>query len=280
MAHEPPRILLRGIGAARLAGTSTAVYAAAVEPGASSRPPITSPHLVGKQAPRGGGDRRSPCGRPKHAGRAFPPSRRRTNAPRPDLMVLLGDCGPNVHPQPEDIRATSIRSAPSCVTMKASAAPRPCSSFMGAGISCASRWRASSTPMVRACIPMTAACSRISSSRALRGRDITVHGDGVQPRSFCYFDDLVDGIVPLMDTADDVTGPNNIGSLSELSMCEHPRSYRRHRIALQDRESAVARRRSAPGPARSPRRATCWDGRRVRCSRRRCCAPSPISRTS
>jgi UDP-glucuronate decarboxylase len=47
--------------------------------------------------------------------------------------------------------------------------------------------------------------------QALLGRDITVYGDGSQTRSFCYVDDLIDGLVRLMATRDEVTGPVNIG---------------------------------------------------------------------
>src|SRR5665647_2163859 len=46
--------------------------------------------------------------------------------------------------------------------------------------------------------------------QALRGEDITIYGDGSQTRSFCYVDDLIDGMVRLMNSADDVTGPVNI----------------------------------------------------------------------
>jgi UDP-glucuronate decarboxylase len=56
--------------------------------------------------------------------------------------------------------------------------------------------------------------------QALLGRDITVYGDGAQTRSFCYVDDLIDGLVRLMATRADVTGPVNIGNPAELSMLE------------------------------------------------------------
>ena len=56
--------------------------------------------------------------------------------------------------------------------------------------------------------------------QALLGRDITVFGDGSQTRSFCYVDDLVDGLVRLMNTADKVTGPINIGNPSEFTILE------------------------------------------------------------
>jgi UDP-glucuronate decarboxylase len=56
--------------------------------------------------------------------------------------------------------------------------------------------------------------------QALLGRDITIYGDGGQTRSFCYVDDLIDGIIRLMQTADDVTGPVNIGNPAEFSIAE------------------------------------------------------------
>ena len=56
--------------------------------------------------------------------------------------------------------------------------------------------------------------------QALTGRDITVYGDGTQTRSFCYVDDLIDGLVRLMNTADNVTGPMNIGNPEEFSILE------------------------------------------------------------
>jgi UDP-glucuronate decarboxylase len=56
--------------------------------------------------------------------------------------------------------------------------------------------------------------------QALLGRDITVFGDGLQTRSFCYVDDLIDGLIRLMDTSDDVTGPINIGNPKEFTILE------------------------------------------------------------
>jgi UDP-glucuronate decarboxylase len=54
--------------------------------------------------------------------------------------------------------------------------------------------------------------------QALRGHDITIYGEGMQTRSFCYVDDLVDGLVRLMGTDDTVVGPINIGNPIEFSM--------------------------------------------------------------
>jgi UDP-glucuronate decarboxylase len=54
--------------------------------------------------------------------------------------------------------------------------------------------------------------------QALQGQDITLYGDGAQTRAFCYVDDLVDGLIALMDTPDDVTGPINLGNPAEFTI--------------------------------------------------------------
>ena len=54
--------------------------------------------------------------------------------------------------------------------------------------------------------------------QALKGEDITLYGDGQQTRSFCYVDDLVRGLISLMDTGDDITGPVNIGNPGEFTI--------------------------------------------------------------
>ncbi len=56
--------------------------------------------------------------------------------------------------------------------------------------------------------------------QALLGRDITVFGDGLQTRAFCYVDDLIDGLIRLMDTSHDMTGPINLGNPEEFTMLE------------------------------------------------------------
>lgn len=56
--------------------------------------------------------------------------------------------------------------------------------------------------------------------QALKGQDITVYGDGTQSRSFCYVDDLVDGMIRLMNTGEHFTGPVNIGNPTEFTMLE------------------------------------------------------------
>jgi len=54
--------------------------------------------------------------------------------------------------------------------------------------------------------------------QALSGQDITLYGGGRQTRAFCYVDDLVNGLMRLMGTSDDVTGPVNIGNPTEISI--------------------------------------------------------------
>ena len=56
--------------------------------------------------------------------------------------------------------------------------------------------------------------------QALRGEDITIYGDGMQTRSFCYVDDLIEAIGRMMETPFDVTGPINIGNPGEFTMLE------------------------------------------------------------
>lgn len=56
--------------------------------------------------------------------------------------------------------------------------------------------------------------------QALRGESITVFGDGKQTRSFCFVDDLIGGIVALMDTPKEFTGPMNLGNPHEMTMLE------------------------------------------------------------
>ena len=56
--------------------------------------------------------------------------------------------------------------------------------------------------------------------QALKGEDITMYGDGSQTRSFCYVDDLIDGMIRLMNSRDGFTGPVNIGNPSEFTMLE------------------------------------------------------------
>lgn len=78
--------------------------------------------------------------------------------------------------------------------------------------------------------------------QALRGEDITVYGDGSQTRSFCYVDDLIDGLMRLMNTDDDFTGPVNLGNPGEFTMLELARQV----IALTGSASRIVHRPLPP----------------------------------
>ncbi|WP_296866668.1 UDP-glucuronic acid decarboxylase family protein [uncultured Methanobrevibacter sp.] len=56
--------------------------------------------------------------------------------------------------------------------------------------------------------------------QALKNEDITIYGDGSQTRSFCYVDDMIDGLIKMMSTTDDFTGPVNLGNPREFSILE------------------------------------------------------------
>jgi UDP-glucuronate decarboxylase len=56
--------------------------------------------------------------------------------------------------------------------------------------------------------------------QALQGEDITIFGEGSQTRSFCYRDDLIDGLVRMMNASDDLTGPVNLGNPEEFTIRE------------------------------------------------------------
>ncbi|MEI6886029.1 MAG: UDP-glucuronic acid decarboxylase family protein [Bacteroidota bacterium] len=56
--------------------------------------------------------------------------------------------------------------------------------------------------------------------QALKGEDITIYGEGTQTRSFCYVDDLLEGMVRLMNSREEFTGPVNIGNPGEFTMIE------------------------------------------------------------
>lgn len=71
--------------------------------------------------------------------------------------------------------------------------------------------------------------------QALRNEPILVNGDGNQTRSFCYVDDLIKGMVRMMQTPDIVTGPLNMGNPQEISILE----LARHIIALTGSRSAI-----------------------------------------
>ena len=56
--------------------------------------------------------------------------------------------------------------------------------------------------------------------QALQGAPITIYGDGQQTRSFCYVDELIEGLMALMDAPDELTGPINLGNPSEVTILE------------------------------------------------------------
>ncbi|HEY2407954.1 MAG TPA: UDP-glucuronic acid decarboxylase family protein [Polyangiaceae bacterium] len=64
--------------------------------------------------------------------------------------------------------------------------------------------------------------------QALRGEDITMYGDGKQTRSFCYVDDLVEGMLRMMNTEKGFTGPINLGNPGEFTMLELAEKVLRH----------------------------------------------------
>ena len=83
--------------------------------------------------------------------------------------------------------------------------------------------------------------------QALKGEDITIYGDGLQTRSFCYVDDLIEGMIRLMDTGDDVTGPINVGNPGEFTMIELAETV----LKLTKSKSKLVR---LPLPADDPKR--------------------------
>jgi UDP-glucuronate decarboxylase len=123
---------------------------------------------------------------------------------------VYGD--PSVHPQKEDYRGNvNPIGHLVLVTMKGNAAPKRCSLI----------WREHKLRIKVERIfntygpRMHPNDGRVVSNfiiQALYGRDITVYGNGLQTRSFCYVDDLIDGLVRLMQTPDEVVGPINIGN--------------------------------------------------------------------
>ncbi|MEZ6211366.1 MAG: UDP-glucuronic acid decarboxylase family protein [Phycisphaerales bacterium] len=83
--------------------------------------------------------------------------------------------------------------------------------------------------------------------QALKGEDITLYGDGSQTRSFCYRDDLVEGIIRLMNAPDDVIGPINIGSPGETTVKQLAE-------LIIELTGSKSRTRNLPLPADDPKR--------------------------
>ena len=82
--------------------------------------------------------------------------------------------------------------------------------------------------------------------QALTGEPLTIYGDGLQSRSFCFVDDLIDGIVALMDSEAGFTGPVNLGNPDEFTMRELAEAV----LALTGSKSTLV---EAPLPADDPR---------------------------
>lgn len=82
--------------------------------------------------------------------------------------------------------------------------------------------------------------------QALTGQDITLYGEGNQTRSFCYVDDLVDAMIRMMDSPDEVTGPINLGNPGEFTI----RELAEHVIALTGSASRLV---NLPLPSDDPR---------------------------
>jgi UDP-glucuronate decarboxylase len=81
--------------------------------------------------------------------------------------------------------------------------------------------------------------------QALKGEPLTVFGDGSQTRSFCYIDDMVDGLISLMNSPREVTGPVNLGNPGEFTMIELAKQV----IALTDSDCDL---QHLPLPADDP----------------------------
>jgi UDP-glucuronate decarboxylase len=75
--------------------------------------------------------------------------------------------------------------------------------------------------------------------QALRGEQLTIYGDGAQTRSFCYVDDMVEGLVRLMDTPDTFVGPVNLGDPGEISIHDLARKV----LALTGSSSGIVHKR-------------------------------------
>lgn len=74
--------------------------------------------------------------------------------------------------------------------------------------------------------------------QALEGSDITIYGDGKQTRSFCYVDDLISGMIKLMNSPKEIIGPVNIGNPKEFTMLE----LAEHVIKLSESKSKIVNR--------------------------------------
>ncbi len=144
----------------------------------------------------------------------------------------------------------SIRSVRARATTKASAAPKPCSSTITASGVEIKIARIFNTYGPR----MSLDDGRVVSNfivQALKGENITIYGDGAQTRSFCYVDDLVRGLIALMESPAEITGPVNLGNPVEFTMVQLASLVIEMTGSASDPGfSALAAGRSAPAPAR------------------------------
>lgn len=81
--------------------------------------------------------------------------------------------------------------------------------------------------------------------QALQGEDITIYGDGSQTRSFCYVDDLIEGIVRMMDSKDEIMGPVNLGNPGEFTILELAQR-------IIEKTNTISKIRYCPLPADDP----------------------------
>ena len=175
--------------------------------------------------------------------------------------------------------ATSIRSASAPATTKASAAPKRCSSTTTASTASTSR----SSRIFNTYGPrMHPNDGRVVSNfivQALRNEDITLYGDGEQTRSFCYVDDLIDGMMRMMDTPADITGPINLGNPDEFTMRELAETILQpDRQQVAPRPSTRCRRTTRASASRISRwRAAPWTGRPPSAWKMACVKPSNTS---
>jgi len=84
--------------------------------------------------------------------------------------------------------------------------------------------------------------------QALAGESITLYGDGSQTRSFCYVDDMIDGLIRMMNASDDFTGPVNLGNPDEFTVLELAKKV----VAIAGSKSTVGT--GKPLPADDPAR--------------------------
>ena len=132
---------------------------------------------------------------------------------------VYGD--PDVHPQPRATGAWSISWGCVPVTTKASAAPRRCSTIIAGSTIWTSGWPASSIPIGPKMHPQDGRVISNFIIQALKNEPITIYGDGSQTRSFCFVDDLIEGLVLLMNVPGDLAS-RSISAIRPRSPSNRP----------------------------------------------------------